>query len=87
MKRLLVAVICSVILFSGCGNITYTDEYGTKDLGFIDINNTLVYDKNTFIVYFGNFTYNGHRICTPYYSTNGKLYRYNVKTCMIEEIE
>ena len=88
MKRLLLAIICSAIFLSGCGdNTTYKDEYGAKQVRFLDINDILVYDVNTSIVYIKNYTYGFNITYTPYYSENGKVCKYNERTCIIEELQ
>ena len=61
------------------------------DIGNKGHNNheTLVYDSNTYIVYYYFKTqgtkYSGAYMC-PYYSSNGNLCRYNIDTGKIEEI-
>lgn len=61
----------------------YSNHFGI----FIEVGNNLVYDSATRIVYIDNFTYSGHSVYTPYYSSNGLPFRYNPETNTFEEID
>jgi len=71
MKKIIVVILCSIFLLTGCTN---------KNLKSVEIENItfdLVSDSDTGIIYISNYTTNGYRIYTPYYSKNGKLCRYD----------
>lgn len=96
MKKKLLAGIIGLLLVSscvGCGlepvqvNVLNSDSLSSNQFGtFLDIGDSLVYDKATRIVYMENYTYCGFNVYTPYYAPNGFPYRYNPETNMFEEI-
>ena len=87
-KKILALMVCSVLLLSGGGSsTTYVDNNGVeKQAGFLPINDILVYESNTNIVYIDNYTYYGYHVYTPYYGGNGTLCKYNAETGSVEEI-
>lgn len=72
MKKIII-VFLMMFLLTGCSN---TEINGTS-MQFIDINNHLVYDSYTHVVYINNYTYYGNMVRTPYYDTNGNIVIYD----------
>lgn len=74
MKKIII-VCLMLFLLVGCGN---TEINGTS-VEFVNINEDLVYDSYTKVVYIENYTYYGNMIYTPYYDTNGNIVIYDGK--------
>lgn len=80
-----------------CLNMTGCDSEASKNYSKtthnrllpIETETDLYYDKNTKIVYMifnEKDGYRGYGYMSPYYSENGKLYRYNTEAKVLEEI-
>ena len=74
MKRLLVLVILSTFLLTGCSLPKYNENEPTE---IENVAFDLASDEETGIVYIKNYTYYGNYVYTPYYSENGKLCKYD----------
>lgn len=99
-KNILIALAAGILLLTGCErsepvhvNVSEKSELSGNTFGIdnlIKIGNKLYYDSSTHIVYFWNGYLNNLRsdtTPTPYYSPNGKPYRYNPETNTFEQIE
>lgn len=97
-KKFLSYLIIGIFIFSlsGCGsettslqvNVSNNENLSSNQLGeFISIDNHLVYDVATKIVYVENYTYRGYDTYTPYYAPNGLPYKYDPKTNTFIEID
>lgn len=83
MKKVILTIILAfAIVFIVCGCESEDREELIENNGCpiysVDIlqNETLIYDKNTRIVYMSQYTYNGHAVYILYLSENGLPYRY-----------
>lgn len=86
MMLLLMCVSITGCVFKGSKDFTKTTN---NRLLPIETKTDLYYDKDTKIVYLifnEQSGYAGYGYMSPYYSENGKLYRYDVKLKELEEI-
>lgn len=76
-------------------SVKTTEGTAYKDFGVVDrlqkLDGGLYYDQTTGIVYFWNGSFgiarNSATMPTPYYSENGKLYRYDPVSNTMEEVK
>lgn len=73
---------------------TYLDANGSVilydgqaiDFKPIEINDVIVYDKNTKIVYYANYTSNGHYVYTVYYDKNCSVCYYDTEEKLVKPL-
>ena len=89
-KRILIGCMAVIIgcMLAGCGDRTYHDENGTeKSIEFKWINDGLVFDKSTHIVYYKYNEAERMYMC-PYISKDGQYCKYeNGKVVPLERGE
>ena len=84
MKKIVI-IFLMMFFLTGCGSKEEISEAAVK---FVDINDKLVYDSFTHVVYIENYTYYSNMVYTPYYNANGKIVIYDgeIINCEMERI-